>query len=83
MVLPKTYDLFAAVQSMNSSTMYLYLDTSVKEKQVFDINVINGKIFDEEMNIWGPYRFKPVITISGNLKIKSGSGTVNSPYYIG
>ncbi len=82
MILPKTYDLFSAVQQNNSGTMYLYLDYSLKEKNAFNVNINNGVVFEDIINRYGPYCFKPVITIEGNLKIRSGNGTINHPYYV-
>lgn len=80
--LPKTYDLFSGVHSTNVGYMYLYLDKSLIENHVFNVNVNNGKVFDDIANQYGKYCFKPVITVKGDLKIKSGKGTINSPYYI-
>ena len=81
-VLPKTYDLFSGRQRNNSGVMYLYIDKSEKN-YVYNINVINGFVFEEIPNLYGDYSFKPVITIKGDLIIKSGKGTYNKPYYIG
>lgn len=80
--IPKTYDLFSSVQSTDTGYMYLYIDDSVSNDLVFNININNAKVFEDVKNRFGRYCFKPVITINGNLIIKSGKGTVTSPYYI-
>lgn len=82
MVLPKTYDLFSSVQTINHGYMYLYLDKSLNNNQVFNININNGLVFEDESNSYGEYSVKPVITVKGDLTIKSGKGTIYSPYYI-
>lgn len=81
-ILPTTYDLFAGVQSNNTAGMYLYLDASNENKKVFYINAVNGRVFEDTANIYGNYAVKNIITIQGDLLIKSGKGTLKSPYYV-
>lgn len=81
-VLPKTYDLFSSVQTVNQGFLYLYLDDSENANNIFSVNINNGKVYDSIADLYNEYCIKPVITINGDLKIKSGKGTISSPYYI-
>ena len=82
LVIPTTYDLFSGVQSSNSAGFCLYLDKSNNDKNVFYVNGINGRVFEDKANIFGEYAVKIVTTVKGDLLIRSGKGTLESPYYI-
>lgn len=82
LILPTTYDLFAGVQTNNSSGMYLYLDASNQSRNVFYVNAVNGRVFEDTANIFGEYAVKIITTVQGDLLIRSGKGTLESPYYI-
>lgn len=81
--LPKTYDLFAGKQMENANYMYeyVYIDESQNENNVFYVDLRNGRVYDGIKNT-DEYTMKIVMTLKGDLSIKSGKGTVNSPYYI-
>lgn len=82
LVLPTTYGLFSGVQTSDSAGFYLYLDKSNNDKNVFYVNCINGRVFEDKANIFGEYAVKIVTTVKGDLLIRSGKGTLESPYYI-
>lgn len=81
-VIAKTYDLFASVESGSNANMYLYLDSSTKTNNVYYLNAVNGRCFETSFDTFGGYSFKSVVTIKGDSLIRSGKGTLNSPYYI-
>jgi len=80
--LPKTYDLFAGKQ-LNTGGFYEYfnIDETEYEKNTFYLDLRNGRVYDSNKDK-SEYCFRIVTTIKGDLLIKSGKGTVNSPYYI-
>lgn len=77
-VLPKTYDLFAATGT--ADYMYAYIDKSTNNQMLFMINTYDGRVFEIDKSGYNSYSIKIVTTLDGNLKIESGKGTVNSPY---
>lgn len=77
-LLPKTYELFAA--SGNTGYMYTYIDKSTNDTSLFAVNSTTAKVFELDKSDFTSYAVKAVITLKGGLKIKSGNGTVNSPY---
>ena len=77
-LLPKTYELFAA--SGNTKYMYTYIDSSTNDTSLFAVNSSNGKVFELDKSDFESYAIKALITLKGDLKIKSGNGTVNNPY---
>lgn len=81
-VLPTTYDLFSGTQTTNNTTLCLYLDSSTTDNNIFFLNAFMGRTFESETNKTIKYSYKPVITIKGDLTIKSGKGTITNPYYI-
>lgn len=78
----KTYDLFSAVQTDNNANMYLYLDNSTTTNNVYYLNAVNGLSFETNISSFIGYSFKSIITLKGDLFIRNGKGTINSPYYI-
>lgn len=80
--LPTTYDLFSGKQTSDSGYVYLYLDKTTTGDKAFYLNVINGLVYESDINVYDGYCIKPVITISRNLTIKKGTGTTFDPYYI-
>lgn len=77
-VLPKTYELFAAVD--NAGYMYTYIDKSTSDTSLFTVNSTSGKVFELDKNDFLSYTIKGIVTIKGNLTITSGKGTYNDPY---
>lgn len=80
--LPKTYDLFSGKQSTSNGQLFLYIDESQSDNKVFFMNIRNAQVYEDVKNIYGEYGLKIVITIKGDLLIKSGNGTINNPYYV-
>ena len=79
-VLPKTYELFSAVNTGGS--IYMFIDSSVNDQSLFMVNGVNGCMFELGKTDYESYYIKAIITITGNLKIESGKGTLSSPYKI-
>lgn len=76
--LPKTYELFAALN--NTNHMYCYIDDSTNSTSLFAVNSSNGRVFELNKNDFLSYAIKGIITVKGNLKIKNGQGTFNNSY---
>ena len=82
MVLPTTTDLFSAATKDRSTVPVLMLDKLTEDNKILYQNPVNGRVFEIDSTEDQKYSFRPVITISGELIIKSGKGTVNNPYYL-
>lgn len=81
MSLPASYELFSTDSNFyNSNVNYLLVDY-VGEDVMF-INPSNAMPFIMNQSIWENNGVKTVIYLKGDVKISSGNGTINSPYYI-
>ena len=82
--IPMTYDLFSSVDDTALSRKYLslFIDESETDNLLFILNPGNGMTFELDSKSFQSYTIKPIFTISGDLKIKSGNGTINKPYYL-
>lgn len=78
---PRTYDLFSGMNRSESSVFPLYLDKT-DDNKIFYLSILSGSVYKKNTDFRNNFSFKPVINISGKLKIKSGKGTKSNPYYI-
>jgi len=60
---------------------YIFLDESENENNVFYVDLRNARVYDGIKSI-SEYTMRIVMTVKGDLLIKSGKGTLSSPYYI-
>ena len=79
--LPMSYELFSSDStSYRSNVNYLLVDY-VGENVLF-INPGNSIPFIMDQSVWEDNGVKAVIYLKGDVKISSGNGTANSPYFI-
>lgn len=82
--LPATYEMFSAPGNNDDIRLvnYLYIDSSNGDDLIYMANGNNGLVFEMNKTTLYSYHIKAVITLSGELKIASGNGTVNKPYVL-
>ena len=84
LMLASTTDLFSGLNaslSNNYKRIQLFADRTTSNTVIM-LNVISGVSFEIPTNTYGEYAFKVLTVMNGNLKIKSGNGTVNNPYIL-
>jgi len=79
-LLPKTYELFAA--ATETDQMYTYIDQSINEKNLFAANSDTSQVFQLDNEYFDSYGIKAVMTLKGDLRIESGKGTITNPYRV-
>jgi len=83
LALPTSYDLFSAYNILSDSLdfNYLLLDYSSTNEVTF-VNTGNSMAFTMDQEILGDNAVKVVLYLKGDLKIASGKGLYDNPYYI-
>lgn len=81
MSLPASYDLFSTDSNFYYSDVNYLLVDYVGENVMF-INPGNAMPFILDQSVWKDNGVKAVIYLKGDVKISSGNGTANSPYFI-
>lgn len=83
LALPTSYDLFSAYNILSDSLdfNFLLLDYSPTNEVTF-VNTGNSMAFTMDQEILGDNTVKVVLYLKGNLKIASGRGLYDNPYYI-
>jgi len=78
--IPASYDLFSGVNKIQPKSLYYLAD--YQDDFVSFINGSNGLGFRLDKTTYPSKGIKIKLTVKENLKISSGKGTVNSPYYV-
>ncbi|MDE5586935.1 MAG: hypothetical protein K2I72_01030, partial [Bacilli bacterium] len=83
LALPTSYDLFSSYNILSDSIDYnfLLLDYSPTNEVTF-VNTGNSMVFTMDQGILGKNKVKAVLYLKGDLKISSGKGIYDDPYYI-
>lgn len=83
LALPTSYDLFSAYNILTDSLdfNFLLLDYSPTNEVTF-VNTGNSMAFTMDQEILGDNTVKVVLYLKGDLKISSGKGIYDNPYYI-
>ncbi len=84
LMLASTIDLFASVSGSpySGQRIQLFLDRSTGENMVIMMNVVTGMSFELTNDNFPEFSVKVVMHVNGNLKIRSGKGTMNDPYLL-
>ncbi len=81
--LPASYELFSSYNILGDSMdfNFLLLDYSPSNEITF-VNTGNSMAFTMDQEILGENTVKVVLYLKGNLKISSGKGLYDNPYYL-
>ncbi|HIT22435.1 MAG TPA: DUF5011 domain-containing protein [Candidatus Scybalousia intestinigallinarum] len=84
LMLASTIDLFSGVTNSNYSSqrVQLFSDRSTGENTVIMLNVVTGVSYELTSDNFSEFSIKVVTHLNGNLKIRSGKGTMNDPYLL-
>lgn len=85
LMMASSIDLFSGLNTYltkNEKNVQIFADQAIDLQNGFILNVSNGLTFELPFDSYGAYAVKPKITLDGNVKIKSGKGTVAKPYII-
>ena len=85
LVIAQTTDLFSGLNSAlknNVKRIQLFADRTTSKGTFIMLNVVTGRAFEFDTGTYDRFAFKVVTYINGNSEIKTGNGTVNSPYII-
>lgn len=84
LMMASTIDLFSSVSSSSYSgqRVQLFSDRSTGENMVIMLNVVTGVSYEITTDNYPDFTFKVVTHLNGNLKIRSGKGTMSDPYLL-
>lgn len=84
LMLASTTDLFSSVSEgiYSSQRVQLFADRSEEENMVIMLNVLTGVSFELSSDNFSEFSVKVITHLNGNLKIRSGEGTINNPYLL-
>ena len=84
LMLASTTDLFSSVSEglYSSQRVQLFADRSEEENMIIMLNVLTGVSFEVSSDNFSEFSIKVITHLNGNLKIRSGEGTINNPYLL-
>ncbi len=84
LMLASTIDLFSSVSSSpySAQRIQLFSDRSTGENMVIMLNVVTGVSYELTTDNFSEFSMKVLTHLDGNLKIRSGKGTLKDPYIL-
>jgi len=84
LMLISTTDLFSGINTLNNNGkgVQLFADHTTRNDTVIMMNTLNGMVLELYSEVYTYYSARALANINGNLKIKSGKGTVYEPYIL-
>jgi len=80
--IPASFELFSGVNSYSNNEVIYWLSDYSEDGIITIVNGNNGIAFNADLSNFPENALKIVIYLNSDVKITSGYGTINSPYYV-